>query len=411
MAAHGALRDRRTRLVREWSRLVAERVPHARTRHDPALREEIAASWNRSRVVVDPHRDSAPAVPDVVDRWRSSPLAGPVAEIAGELRAIADEAGFVAAVTDADGTILWTYGGRVMRHRAERVNFAPGGRWDETAMGTSAPALALRDRRPATVFSAEHLVEALHGWVCYAAPLRAPGGRLLGVLDLSSTWDRSHPMVMPTVRTLAASIEDRLARLPAAALPPVTAPRVRLDCLGDGVRALRDGAPLPLRPRQLEILALLALEPDGFSPERLREALYGDRPVTMTSLKAQVSHLRAALGGALAQRHYVLTEPIVCDASAVLDALASGDTTAAVHRYTGPLLPDSEAPGIVRWRDYLEVAVRKAVLASPIPEHALAYGERHRYDLEVHQHAHRLLAPSDGRRGITAARIEAALRD
>ncbi|MGP3920298.1 transcriptional regulator [Nonomuraea sp. 10N515B] len=373
----------------------------------PALRTEIAASWDRSRVVVDPYRDSAPGNEDVGDRWRSSPLAGPVGEMAADLRSIADDAGFVAAITDASGTILWTYGGRVMRHRAERVNFAPGGRWDESAMGTSAPALVLSERRPATVFSAEHLVEALHGWVCYAAPLRGPDKRLVGVLDLSSTWDRSHPMVMPTVRTLAGGIE---ARLTAVALPPATVPRVMVECLG-GARALRDGTPLPLRPRQLEILALLALEPDGFTPEQLREALYGDRPVTMTSLKAQVSHLRSALGGALSQRRYLLTEPVGCDATVVLDALASGDTATAVHRYAGPLLPDSEAPGILRWRDYLEVAVRRAVLASRVPEHALAYGERQRYDLEIHQHAHRLLDPSDGRRGITAARIDAALRD
>ena len=34
-----------------------------------------------------------------------------------DLRAIADEGGFVAAVTDETGTIMWTYGGRVMRRR------------------------------------------------------------------------------------------------------------------------------------------------------------------------------------------------------------------------------------------------------------------------------------------------------
>lgn len=405
MAEHGALRTRRTRLTHEWSRLVAGEGSGARV-PDPALRTEIAASWNRARVLVDPRRDSAPGREDVAERWQSSLLAGPVGEVAGELHAIADDAGFMAAVTDASGTILWTYGARVMRHRAERVNFAPGGRWDENAMGTSAPALALRDRRPVTVFSAEHLVEALHGWVCYAAPLRGADGRLLGVLDLSSTWDRSHPMVMPTVRTLAASIEARLAAMP----PDELAPGIVLECLGGG-RASLGAAALPLRPRQLEILALLTLEPDGFTPERLREALYGDRPVTMTSLKAQVSHLRSALGGALAQRRYMLTERVGCDASAVLDALARGDTGTAVRRYTGPLLPDSEAPGVVRWREYLEIAVRKAVLASRDPEHALLYGERHWFDLEVHQHAHRLLARSDGRRGITAARIEAALHD
>ncbi|WP_218581937.1 hypothetical protein, partial [Nocardia cyriacigeorgica] len=37
---------------------------------------------------------------------------------------------------------------------------------------------------------------ALHGWVCYSAPIHAPDGRQVGALDLSSSWDRSHPLVM-----------------------------------------------------------------------------------------------------------------------------------------------------------------------------------------------------------------------
>src|SRR5690606_5404020 len=267
---------------------------------------------------------------------------------------IAHDAGFVAAVTDADGTILWSRGGPVMRRRAERVNFAPGGRWDEPHMGTNALSLALRDGRPSAVFSAEHLVAALHGWVCYSAPIRSPGGRILGVLDLSSTWDRSHPLAMSTVRTLVSAIESRLAGLwPGRDAGPAG---LRLNCLGGG-RAWQGDVPLRLRPRQLEILTLLALEPEGFTPDRLQAALFGDRPVTAATLKAQVSHLRRALGGALAQRRYQLTEPIDCDARNVLAALDAGDTAAAVEAYTGPLLPESDVPGIVEWRTYLEVAV------------------------------------------------------
>jgi hypothetical protein len=404
MSGHSTLRRRRDELEREWAR----RVPTRRVSgaEPPRLvSSEIVESWARSLPVVDPRRDSAPSEDGVPARWLDSPLRRPVAEISDELRTIADDAGFIAAVTDESGTILWTCGGRVMRHRAERVNFAPGGRWDESGMGTNALSLALRGQ-PAAVFSAEHLVEALHGWVCYSAPIRSPQGRTLGVLDLSSTWDRSHPLAMPTVRTLVSRIESRLCEI-MPAQPPAAG--IRLYCLGGG-RAMRAGAPLRLRPRQLEILTLLALEPDGFSPERLREALFGERPGTMTTLKAQVSHLRRALGGALSQRQYTLTEPIACDATAVLDALADGDTATAVRCYTGPLLPESEVPGIVEWREYLEVAVREAVLASADPRLALLYGERHPFDMQVHEHAYRLLPPGDGRRGIAAARMQAAAR-
>ncbi|MEW2246279.1 GAF domain-containing protein [Streptomyces sp. NPDC006975] len=413
MSQRSDLRRRRATLEDEWTRWVP-RLKEARlSPGDGSLRPEVTESWVRSLSHVDPHRDSAPGLEgdSVAHRWARSPLRRPVADLAGELHSIADDAGFVTAVTDESGTILWTCGGRTMRHRAERVNFAPGGRWDEPDMGTNALSLALRTGRPSTVFSAEHLVTALHGWVCYCAPLRAPDGRVLGVLDLSTTWDRSHPLAMSTVRSLASAIETRLAsELPAQRPTLVETSPVRLSCLGVE-RAERDGTPLPLRPRQLEILSLLALEPDGFTSERLRDALYGDRPVTASTFKAEVSHLRRALGGGIAARRYALTVPVVCDAVEVLRALERGDTTTALQHYRGPLLPRSEAPGILRWRDHLEVAVREAVLASNGPEHALRYGECAPYDTEVHEHAWRLLPPDDLRRAIAAGRLSAALRD
>lgn len=314
----------------------------------------------------------------------------------------------MAAVTDATGTILWTCGGRLMRRKAEQVNFAPGGRWDEPAMGTNALSLALRTGRPSTVFSAEHLVAALHGWVCYCAPIRGADGRVLGVLDLSTTWDRSHPLALPTVRTLATAIEARLRRAePRDGRPGAVPCGVELSCLG-AVRVTSGGARLHLPPRQLEILALLALEPDGFSPERLRESLYGDRSVSASTFKAEVSHLRRALAGGVTTRRYTLTAPIGCDATEVLRALERGDTATAVERYRGPLLPLSEAPRVLAWRRHLEVGVREAVLASASAQDALRYGERAPYDAEVHEHALLLLGPGDVRRGIAAARLGAA---
>ncbi|GAA2451608.1 GAF domain-containing protein [Streptomyces macrosporus] len=412
MSQGSDLRLRRAALENEWSRWVprlkaAGLVPGG----GEAPRREVTESWMRSLTSVDPHRDSAPVSDGdaVRHRWADSPLRRPVADLADELRGIADDAGFITAVTDESGTILWTCGGPAMLRRAERVNFAPGGRWDEQAMGTNALSLALRTGRPSTVFSAEHLVTALHGWVCYCAPIHGPDGRVLGVLDLSTTWDRSHPLAMSTVRTLVSAIETRL-RVEPPARPLGDPPGVRLSCLG-AEEAVRGGRPLRLRPRQVEILTLLALEPDGFPPARLREALYGDRAVTASTFKAEISHLRRALGGGVATRRYALTVPVSCDAVDVLRALERGDTATALRHYRGPLLPRSEAPGIEEWRTRLEVAVREAVLASPDAEHALRYGERAPYDVEVHEHALRLLGPGDARRAIAAGRLTTALRD
>ena len=405
MSMHGALRKHRADLENEWARLVpGPRMPHVLSAAGTALRPEVTESWVRSLGTVDPARDSAPVTDggQVSPRWSASPLRRPVGEVAGELRSIADDAGFVAAVTDETGTILWTCGGALMRRRAERVNFAPGGRWDERAMGTNALSLALLTGRANSVFSAEHLVAALHGWVCYCAPVRAPGGRVLGVLDLSTTWDRSHPLAMQTVRSVVSKMEDTLRQEDRTAEP--ASPRVRVRCLGRE-EVLADGVGLHLPPRQREILALLALKPDGMGPEQLREALYGERPVSSSTFKAEVSHLRRALGGCIAPRRYTLTAPVECDAVEVLDALGRGDTATAVRLYRGPLMPQSEAPGITEWRRQLEVGMREAVLASACPDHALRYGEITPFDPEIHEHALHLLGPHDVRRAVAAGRL------
>ncbi|MEU9789019.1 GAF domain-containing protein [Streptomyces sparsogenes] len=412
MSQRSDLRRRRATLESEWSRWVPRmRTAGPKPSGSGTLRHDVTESWERSLSSVDPARDSAPVADGgaVHQRWSGSPLRRPVDDLADELRSIAEDAGFVTAVTDASGTILWTCGGRTMRRRAERVNFAPGGRWDEPAMGTNALSLALRTGRPSSVFSAEHLVAALHGWVCYCAPVHGPDGEVLGVLDMSTTWDRSNPLAMSTVRSLVATIEAQLRAEP----PPGTlrSPKpVRLTCLGAG-QAVREDVPLPLPPRQLEILTLLALDPDGFSPDRLREALYGDRTVTASTFKAEISHLRRALDGGVTTRRYALTTPVSCDAAEVLCALERGDAETALRLYRGPLLPRSAAPGIEAWRTHLEVAVRQAVLASTRPEHALRYGERAPYDTEVHEHALRLLDQRDTRRAIAVGRLAAALRD
>lgn len=405
VAQFRTLTQQRVELKREWERWAT--VPNTAGLPPPRttlLRDEVAQSWQRSLRTVDPGRTIAPGLDDIGELWAESPLRGPVTELATDLRGIAEDSRYLGVVTDGAGTILWSCGDRALRRQAEQVNLAPGGCWNESHMGTNGLALALRTDRPASVFSAEHLVAALHGWVCYAAPIHGPDGRQVGALNLSSSWDRSHPAVLTSVRALVTAVETILR-----GNQPAPTTGIRLECLG-AARLLRDGRPLPLPPRQLEILTLLALEPDGFTPEQLHTAIYGDRAVSTSTLKADVSHLRRATGGEISNRRYLLTGPVDCDAVDLLAAIAAGDTTSAVWLYRGPLLPDSDTPGVVKWRDYLDVGVRTAVLASDRAEHSVAFGERSPNDIEVHEHALRLLPSDDVRRAVVTARLHTALR-
>jgi hypothetical protein len=401
-------RRARRRLVEAWERYVladrTTRIP------PPDLRREIVTSWERSsdgaamEVARAPLADAA----DTEARWEATPLRTAVARIEPQLRSAAEDGGLVVAVTDPAARIMWTCEGAVMRRRAEGVNFVPGGRWDEASVGTNALDLALRLDSAATVYSAEHFNACVHDWTCWAAPIHDPAtGRQLGVLDLSTTWDRAHPLGAATAAAFAQLLEQAL---------PVRPP----EKAGGGVLELRllgsaearlDGVRLLLTRRKLEILALLALHPEGLTLEALHAHLYGDRPVSRATLKAEVSNLRTVLGGGIAARRYRLTIPVTCDACEVLDLLRTGRVRDAASGYRGELLAGTEAPGLMDYANYLAVAVREALLARPDPEAVLRYADAVPHDVEVLERAVRALGaarPGDAAHG-TAALLRARL--
>ena len=386
------LQERRVEAVRAWTAFVENGDAAA-----PLVRPEILSSWTRSGAAVRPDVTQAPLADESETRdfWRESPLQVAVERVEEELRRTAEDGDLVIAVTDPDTRILWTYGGRVMRRKAETVNFVPAGRWDDESVGTNALDLAQRTAAPAMVFSAEHYAQAVHNWVCWAAPLHDPiTGAQLGVIDLSTTWDRTHPIGLATARMTARLIESALPRTPrprrqaGGALGGETLgetlgePGLVMTLLGS-VEAWLDGQRLLLNRRQSEVLALLALHPDGLSLEQLHAMVYGDQAVTFSTLKAEVSHLRHTLGGQLSSRPYRLLMPVATDVEHVLSLLRRGDVRAAVEAYGGDLLPGTNSPALAEMGEYVAVAVREALLADPQPEAVVRYSELAPYDTEV----------------------------
>jgi hypothetical protein len=118
---------------------------------------------------------------------------------------------------------------------------------------------------------------------------------------------------------------------------------------------------ITVRRRQAEILALLSLRPAGLTTEQLRADLYGDGG-SNSSVRGEVSRLRKLLGAAISTDPYRLEGPVDCDAAAVQALLRRGALREAAERYGGPLLPGSDAPGVVNERDGLETWLRHAVM-------------------------------------------------
>ena len=127
-----------------------------------------------------------------------------------------------------------------------------------------------------------------------------------------------------------------------------------------GRRTVLDGIDekeLPLK--FAELMILLQNSPQGLSREQLTLQMYGPRGNAGT-LKATLSKLRREIE--ILSRPYRLIGPLASDYQDVVRALEAGNLERAVDLYSGPLLPDSEAPGIVALRDHLEEAMRQAVL-------------------------------------------------
>ncbi|UBV43473.1 hypothetical protein LAJ19_04465 [Deinococcus taeanensis] len=386
----------RQKLLSAWHRYVGRpSSPPVET----TVNREVAASWARSALTVSPERVSAPVLSerDVRHAWEDSALEYGVRGLRPELRRLAEEADLIVAVGNADGTLLWTEGSERMTHLARTVNFVPGGQWGEGTVGTNALALALRTRQPVRVFSAEHYVQTVHDWVCYSSPIRDPGtGALLGVLDISTTWEHSTPLGLTSARHYAAQIEQ--------AIQGRQAPPAGLSLRVCGAPLVTfGGRQVHLTPRQHELLCVLAMHPGGLTLDALHAHVYGDQPITLSTLKSEVSTLRTLLGGHIASRPYRLSVPVQLDALRIEELLLAGRVSAAADLYDGPLLPHSASPLLSYWRDYLDGAVREAVCRLGDPDLLWRYASR--FDdpgcLEVLE---RLLPEGDHRGPVVRAR-------
>ena len=118
-----------------------------------------------------------------------------------------------------------------------------------------------------------------------------------------------------------------------------------------------------LRLRHSEILTLLCANPDGMTSEELSLGIYGD-PAGAASIRVEISRLRKLLGDCIEPERYRLAWMVGSDVAHVCALLHRGEVREAAARYPGPLLPSSEAPGVIREREALEQWLRQSVMTA-----------------------------------------------
>ncbi len=147
---------------------------------------------------------------------------------------------------------------------------------------------------------------------------------------------------------------------------------------------------------------MLVLKREGYRREELLLDLYGDQGSEST-LKAQLSRLRKLVP--IEARPYRLKNWLTSDIVLVDHHLTTGDLQQALELYQGPLLPESEAPGIVRERERIDEALRQAVLLSGEPELTLRLARKFQDDLDLWERAKELTPQDDPAYPLIRARV------
>ena len=174
-----------------------------------SVRPQILGSWSRSRAVgVDPERLEIRHVDVDLDsaflRAGSRVLLGMADVLVGTNTAL--------ALTDPTGNILWRWEGeRALGAELDRSEIGVGSSMGERAAGTNGIAVALADRRPATVVGTEHYKAPWHGWTCAAAPVIHPVlGRVAGAVNITCRAQDANHLLLVVLRSLVNAVRGAL---------------------------------------------------------------------------------------------------------------------------------------------------------------------------------------------------------
>jgi hypothetical protein len=196
--------------------------------------------------------------------------------------------------------------------------------------------------------------------------------------------------------------EGYLLRVPR---PARHRPRLHLRFLaGNRPTASLDGRPLALTTRRAELLALLALHPEGLTAEQMALHVYGEDG-NPTTIRAEIHRLRDRLDGVVQAKPYRLRAEVDLDLHTVRAALHSGHLDTATRMCTGTLLPQSESPTLrAEWNELL-VALRHAVLTRGEigPLWSFCQAEYGQDDLEAFERLINVLPPGDPRHTMATA--------
>ena len=197
------------------------------------------------------------------------------------------------------------------------------------------------------------LRQTRYGSVCYAAPIWDPtSGQFHGIINLSTKYKKHTPLGILAV--------ERCADLIQRAIKFEQKNFLYIKALGSPWVQF-NGQTLNLSHRQIEILCILALHPHGIGLEELHYALYGERSVSLKTLKAELSQLRSLLPHSIEARIYRLSCEVQCDFLRAEQSLNANLISSTFSLYKGSFLSKSESPLLSTWRHCFDARLSQLI--------------------------------------------------
>lgn len=120
---------------------------------------------------------------------------------------------YLIAFADCDGYILHLDGSEAVKLTYAERNCAPGYRWTEKDVGTTAISLCRELQISIQLNDKDHYCKRAHGFTSSAAPIFGHQGVLEGVLVVSGVSDKIHPHTLIMITMIARSIEKHMRLL------------------------------------------------------------------------------------------------------------------------------------------------------------------------------------------------------
>ncbi len=203
------LKDRKELLFESWTNLI-----NGRPFDTTIVRPIIAESWLRSKKAgIDPRAKISSLVEPVIfaerlqKRYKLIEIATP---IMNTLYNFVQGSGFVVVLADEEGFILETVGDRDVIDSSSKGNLVRGADWSETTIGTNAIGTCIVVAQPLQIFASEHYWAGSHEWTCSSAPIHDPSGNLIGVLNMTGTFEKVHPHTLGMVVAAVNAIENNI---------------------------------------------------------------------------------------------------------------------------------------------------------------------------------------------------------